>query len=120
MTILTKGQKIFMHVNALQDFIKNSDNIDLKENDPEAYEEKISTKFKQLKEKYELIYNMASTKIFDAKDYAILKMMLDKKDRLDSNEISEEQASKEIGQNLYNTYVSHLIDEDKENKDKKE
>ena len=46
--------------------------------------------------------------------------MLDKKDRLDSNEISEEQASKEIGQNLYNTYVSHLIDEDKENKDKKE
>ena len=25
MTILTKGQKIFMHVNALQDFIKKSD-----------------------------------------------------------------------------------------------
>ena len=80
----------------------------------EAYEEKISTKFKQLKERYEIIYNMASSKVFDAKDYAILKMMLDKKDRIDGNEVSEEQASKEIGQNLYNTYVSHLIDEDKE------
>jgi hypothetical protein len=115
MTILTKGQKIFMHVNAIQEFIKDPVNIELKENDPNAYEDKISTNFKQLKEKYDIIYKIATSKVFEARDYAILKMMLDKKDRIDNKEISEEDASKEIGQNLYNTYVNPFIDKDIEN-----
>ena len=40
--------------------------------------------------------------------------MLSKIDKIDNNEITEKEASVDIGQSLYNKYVKHHIDEEKE------
>ena len=41
-------------------------------------------------------------------------MMLSKIDKIDNNEITEKDASIDVGQNLYNQYVKPHIDEEKE------
>jgi hypothetical protein len=114
MSNLTRAQKIFMHFQSLQKFIQEPENIELKETDIDAYNEKMETKYKQLYDKYHSLYKMASSRIFNENDYNILKMMLSKIEKIDKNDMTEEIASKEIGQNLYDKYVSHLVDEEKE------
>jgi len=114
MSNLTRGQKILAHIKVLQKFIQEPEVKELRNNDNEKYNELLSEKFSQLKDKNEQLYKIASSRVLNEEDYRILYMMLSKVDKIDNNEITEKDASVDVGQNLYNQYVKPHIDEEKE------
>jgi len=109
MSELTRGQKIMAYINAMQDFIRKEENIKLKNDDPQAFAEKLEENFGVLKEKYSMIYDKASKEL-SPDDYRILKMMLNRIDMMDKDNISEYNASAQVGQELYDKYIKPMID----------
>mgnify|MGYP001323859278 CR=1 FL=1 len=114
MSNLTRGQKILAHIKVLQKFIQEPEVIELCNSDNEKYNELLIEKFSQLKNNNEQLFKIASSHVLNEEEYNILHMMLSKVDKIDNNEITEKEASVDIGQNLYNKYVKHHIDEEKE------
>ena len=109
MSQLTRGQKIMTYINAMQDFIRKDSNIQLKKENPEEFEKKLEENFGVLKEKYKAVYDKAKVEL-SVKDYNILKMMLNRIDMMDKDNISEYNASAQVGQELFNQYIKPMID----------
>lgn len=114
MSNLTRGQKILSHIKVLQKFIQEPEVIELKNNNKEAFDTLVAEKFSQLHKTNEQLFKISSSRVLSDEDYNILHMMLSKIDKIDNNEITEKEASVDIGQSLYNKYVKHHIDEEKE------
>lgn len=114
MSNLTRGQKILSHIKVLQKFIQEPDVIELKNNNKDEYDTLVAEKFSQLLKTNEQLFKIASSRVLNDEDYTILHMMLSKVDKIDNNEITEKEASIDIGQNLYNKFVKQHIDEEKE------
>lgn len=114
MSNLTRGQKILAHIKVLQKFIQEPEVIELCNSDNEKYNELLIEKFSQLKNNNEQLFKIASSHVLNEEEYNILHMMLSKIDKIDNNEITEKDASIDVGQNLYNQYVKPHIDEEKE------
>jgi len=109
MSELTRGQKIMTYINAMQDFISKEENIKLKNEDPEAWAKKLEDNFGVLKKKYSMIYDKASKQL-SADEYRILKLMLNRIDMMDKDNISEYNASAQVGQELFDKYIKPMID----------
>ena len=114
MSNLTRGQKILAHIKVLQKFIQEPEVVELCNSDNEKYNELLIEKFSQLKNNNEQLFKIASSHVLNEEEYNILHMMLSKIDKIDNNEITEKDASIDVGQNLYNQYVKPHIDEEKE------
>ena len=56
-----------------------------------------------------MIYDKASKEL-SPDDYRILKMMLNRIDMMDKDNISEYNASAQVGQELYDKYIKPMID----------
>jgi hypothetical protein len=104
MANLTKGQKIYSHIVSLQNFIKDKENIELKKNDESRYYELMDTKFKQLKDKYNAMYVMASSKVFDERDEFIVRTMMCKIDEIEYTGLKPEDANNYVKQSIKSQY----------------
>lgn len=67
-------------------------------------------KYADFAEKYPVLFEMSTKDDFD---FERLKYMLSLRNRVDNQTISQYDASAQVGQNLYNTYVKDKIDPNK-------
>jgi hypothetical protein len=101
---------IFYNATEIQSMVRNMDDSkrrhrQLKDTDTEAYTQKL------IEENQTLHFNYPSIFLLHAQDKldATFFYMLQQKRRVEKGEISEDQASREVGMRLYNRWVAPTV-----------
>tara|TARA_B110000908_G_C9951113_1_gene312589 strand:+ start:93 stop:410 length:318 start_codon:yes stop_codon:yes gene_type:complete len=100
-----KSEKILS--DSLQLYRLYLDNTVTKEYSSSEFEAKFKLEFKDLYDNYKSIYNIS---INEKYDYNRLKYMLNLSDKINNNEISEHDASVQVGQVLVDQIVKPQLD----------
>jgi len=108
MSELTRGQKIFLHVRSIQNYIKKEENRIQMEMNSEKFSNILKSRYHELHTNYPSIYERVTKPLEDA-ELDTLKYILRKYDDVVTNQETGHEASVEIGENLYNKYVKNLV-----------
>lgn len=109
-----QSEKIILHVKSLIKFVSTNEMKKLKTDLPGNYRAISMEKFEKFFERYPSLFNMI---IDDPVNFEMKRLikMLELKDKCDSNEISVDDATKQVGQEYYDEYVAPNVDSTKEN-----
>lgn len=77
----------------------------LKNTNPQKYREKLQEENAKLWENYSLVFEMHFQGKLDATFFEMLKL----KRKMELGELTEDQASRQIGQNLFDRYVGPVV-----------
>jgi nitrate/nitrite-specific signal transduction histidine kinase len=101
---------IFYNATEIQSMVRNMDDSkrrhrDLKQTNVEEYTQKLIQENQTLHFNYPSIFSMHAQDKLDATFF----YMLNQKRRVEKGEITEDQASREVGMRLYNRWVSPTV-----------
>jgi hypothetical protein len=108
MSVMDQNDKIMVYVKSMIKLMRNPSTKELQKKDDTEFMKLMQEKYHQLHFKYPSLFNMV---IEDGDKFDIPKLqnMLSMKQKVDSNEVSNHDASVQVGTEEYNNYVKDKV-----------